>query len=220
MKKDIFLFDRLLAATFIFICMLLAGRIIYTRTGAHIFLLWNIFLAWIPYATSNLFRLYENKQKWKQLFLFSSWLLFFPNALYIITDLVHLREVGNAPVWFDAILLFTSSFIGLMMAFMSLNNVERFLSKKFSRRTMGIIIPLIIFISSFGVYLGRFERWNSWDIIHNPLALGMDIIECFIFPVDHFRSWAVTIILSILFYLIYSFSKILPRAHGQNKNAG
>jgi uncharacterized membrane protein len=218
--KNSSLFDRLLAATFIFICMLLACRILYTQSARHVFLVWNIFLAWIPYATSSFFKLYENKQRWKQLFLFSSWLLFFPNALYIITDLIHLQETGDAPAWFDAILLFTSSFIGLVMAFMSLHNVERWLSKKISRKTLGIIIPLIIFIGSFGVYLGRFERWNSWDIIHNPIALGMDIIECFIFPLDHFRSWAVTIILSILFYLIYSFSKILPTISRENKNAG
>jgi len=211
-------FNRLLVATFIFICVLIGCRIFYTKSMHHVFLIWNIFLAWIPYATSNYFRVYEKKQKWKQLFLFSSWLLFFPNALYIITDLIHLQESGDAPVWFDAILLFTCSFIGLLMAFKSLYNVERWLTKKMSLKKLNFIIPLIIFISSFGVDLGRFGRWNSWDVIHNPIALTEDILECFIFPQDHFRTWVVTIILSILFYLIYAFSKVLPQAFQQNKN--
>ncbi|MEO8772298.1 MAG: DUF1361 domain-containing protein [Ferruginibacter sp.] len=219
MKKELS-FDKLLVITFIFICALIASRIIYTGSRQHIFLVWNIFLAWIPYSTSNYFRLYEKKQKWKQLFLFCSWLLFFPNALYIITDLVHLQDTGDAPVWFDAILLFTCSLLGLIMAFKSLYNVERYLSKKLSRKRLSFIMPLIIFISSFGVYLGRFERWNSWDIIHSPVALGEDVVGFFIFPQDHFRSWAVTVILSILFYLIYAFSKILPKSFRQNKNAG
>jgi uncharacterized membrane protein len=147
-------------------------------------------------------------------------LLFFPNALYIITDLIHLQETNGAPVWFDAILLFTSSFIGLLMAFGSLYNAENYLATVFSRRKLSFVMPAIIFISSFGVYLGRFQRWNSWDIMSSPMALAEDIIECFIFPQDHIRSWGITIILSILFYLIYSFSKILPYVFQQNKNAG
>ena len=216
MKKELS-FNNLLVITFIFICVLIGCRVIYTTSMQHVFLIWNIFLAWIPYSTSNYFSRYEKKQKWKQLFLFSSWLLFFPNALYIITDLIHLQDTGDAPVWFDAILLFTCSFIGLLMAFMSLYNAEKYLAKKFSKKMIGFMMPLIIFIASFGVYLGRFERWNSWDIIHSPVALGEDIARLFIFPLDHFRSWAVTVILSILFYLIYAFSKILPQAFRQAK---
>jgi uncharacterized membrane protein len=213
-------FNRLLAATFIFICLLITARVIYAGSMQHVFLTWNIFLAWIPYALSHYFAWYQNKQKWKQLFLFSSWILFFPNALYIVTDLIHLQEAGDAPVWYDAILLFTSSFIGLLMAFVSLFNAEKYLSKKFSHKTVSILMPAIIFISSFGVYLGRFQRWNSWDVLHNPVALGEDILRSIVFPQDHFRTWAVTGILSILFYLIYSFSKILPQAFKRNKNAG
>lgn len=213
-------FNHLLSATFIFICLLIGCRIFYTRSLQHVFLIWNIFLAWIPYITSAFFRQYERKHKWKQFFLFFTWLLFFPNALYIITDLVHVQETGDAPAWFDVILLFTSAFIGLIMAFKSLYNAEKYLSKKMRKKTLSVTIPAIIFIGSFGVYLGRFQRWNSWDIIHNPFELAEDILACFVSPQAHFKSWAVTIILSILFYLIYCFSKILPHAFRQNKNAG
>ena len=106
------------------------------------------------------------------------------------------------------------------MAFISLFNTEKYLSHLFSRRTVTYIMPVIIFIGSFGVYLGRFQRWNSWDVLHSPLALGQDIVACFIFPADHYRSWGITFMLTILFYLIYGFSKILPQAFQQNKNAG
>ncbi len=212
--------NSLLAATFIFICALIGCRIIYSGNLQHVFLTWNIFLAWIPYVISSYFNLYQSKQKWKQAALFCSWLLFFPNALYIITDLIHIKETDNAPVWFDAILLFTSSLLGLLMAFISLFNTERYLSHLLSRKQVAFIMPLIIFIGAFGVYLGRFQRWNSWDVIRSPLALGEDILACFIFPQDHYRSWGITFMLSILFYLIYGFSKILPRIFDQNKNAG
>ncbi len=218
--KQYLSFNKLLAATFVFICVMLAVRIIYTQSPQHIFLVWNIFLAWIPYVISNFFMQYSKKQKWKQFFLFSSWLLFFPNALYIITDLIHLQETNGAPVWFDAILLFTSCFIGLLMAYKSLFNAENYLATKFSGKKLSMLMPVIIFISSFGVCLGRFQRWNSWDIMSSPVAVAEDIIECFIFPQEHIRSWGITIILSILFYLIYSFTRILPYAFKQNKNAG
>ena len=219
MKQDVS-FNRMLNATFIFICALIGCRILYTRSMEHVFLVWNIFLAWIPYFTSNYFRRYARKPKWKQTSLFLSWLLFFPNALYIITDLIHLQEINNAPVWFDAILLFSASLIGLLMAFKSLYNVEEYLSKIFRRRLLFCIMPCIIFISSFGVYLGRFERWNSWDVFHEPLSLGESILESIFFPQDHIRTWGITIILSTLFYLLYAFSKILPRSFQQNQNAG
>ena len=129
---------------------------------------------------------------------------FFPNALYIITDLIHL-EGGktDVPVWFDAILLFTSSIAGLIMAFTSLFKVEVFLQRKIQ----GIIVKKVVigclFVGSFGVYLGRFFRWNSWDIITNPLNLLRQVIDPFIFPLEHYRTSGVTGLLTCLFSLPY-----------------
>jgi uncharacterized membrane protein len=186
----------------------------------HVFLLWNIFLAWIPYILSRYFKQYRASQSWKQAFLFGSWLLFFPNALYIVTDLIHVQDDPAAPVWFDAILLFTCSLLGLIMAYVSLYNVERYLQYKFNRKTISLLMPMIIFLGSFGVYLGRFERWNSWDIIHNPMGLGTDMLNCFISPGDNLRNWGITGILTILFYIIYGFSKIVSCHFTSMKNAG
>src|SRR5687768_5018671 len=112
----------------------------------------------------------------KQLFLFSSWLLFFPNALYIVTDLVHLQADTNVPWWYDSMLVFCCSFVGLILAFVSLNRVEAYLKTFFSKKCVTLAMAAILFTASFGVYLGRFQRWNSWDIINNPLGLGIDIL--------------------------------------------
>ena len=210
-------FSRLLVVFFIFIGVLICARILYSGSIRYIFLGWNIFLAWIPYILSSYFIVYKHREKWKQLFLFASWLLFFPNALYIVTDLVHLEESTNVPLWYDAILLFASSFIGLIMAFISLQKVEYYLRDLLSKRTVNFIIPVILFIGSFGVYLGRFQRWNSWDVIHNPLALAMDILDRFISPVDNYKTWTITIILTALYSLLYLFIKILPNTFAENK---
>lgn len=215
--RSVTAFNRLLTIFFIFIGLLIFARILYSGSIRYIFLSWNIFLAWIPYALSYFFVVCKQKEKWKQLLLFATWLLFFPNALYIVTDLIHLEESTNVPLWYDAILLFSSSFIGLIMAFISLQKVEYFLFEIFSRTIVRIIIPLILFMGSFGVYLGRFQRWNSWDIVHNPLELATDILSRFISPIENIRTWAITIILTALYSLLYFFIKILPNAFAERK---
>lgn len=218
--KNMSAFNRLLIAFLIFIAVLILARITYSGNIRYISLCWNIFLAWIPYILSCYFTDYRKKATWKQLFLFASWLLFFPNALYIVTDLIHLEEATHVPLWYDAVLLFASSFIGIMMAFVSLQKAAYFLNGFFSKQMVTAFIPLILFVASFGVYLGRFQRWNSWDVIHNPIGLGMDIFNRIVSPVDHLKTWAITFIFTALYSLLYYLVKIIPQAMAENKTAG
>ncbi|MEI2748486.1 MAG: DUF1361 domain-containing protein [Ferruginibacter sp.] len=134
--KSVQSFNRLLGLTFLFVTILIIARITYTGTWRHIFLLWNIFLAWIPFVLSKYFSVYQYKSTWKQLFLFGSWLLFFPNALYIVTDLVHLQENGAAPLWYDVVVLFTSSLLGLAFGYGSLFHAEEYLLFKFGKKSI------------------------------------------------------------------------------------
>jgi len=203
-------FEKLLLLFFLFIGLLICCRIYYSGSLLFIFLAWNIFLAWIPFAVSSFLVKPGHNKKWKQIFLFIVWLLFFPNALYIITDLIHLDIETDVPKWYDAILLFASSIVGLMMAFVSLRRIESLLSRSVNKKWLQVIIPAILFLGSFGVYLGRFLRWNSWDIIRNPLGLLWTIVQRFIFPMEHFRTWGITGILTVFFYLLYISIKKLP----------
>ena len=209
MKIDLS-FEKLLFAFFAFIGLLIGIRVIYSGNFDYLFLAWNIFLAWIPFAISSLFKITLKEDKWKQVLLFCSWFIFFPNALYIVTDLIHLELDSNIPKWFDAVLLFSSSVIGLIMAFVSLHRVENYLGHFLKQKHVEWAIMIILFFGSFGVYLGRFLRWNSWDIIRNPLRLLSTIIQQFIFPLEHTRTWGITCILSALFYLMYLSIKKLP----------
>ena len=203
-------FEKLLLAFFFFIGILICCRIFYSGSLLFIFLVWNIFLAWIPFWVSFYLIKPGNHNKWKRFLLFGMWLLFFPNALYIITDLVHLKINTSVPKWFDAILLFASSVVGLMMAFVSLYRIEHFLAKTIRKKWLPLIILLILFLGSFGVYLGRFLRWNSWDIIKNPLGLISTIVQRFIFPWEHLQTWGITFILTAFFYLLYFSIKKMP----------
>lgn len=208
--KNTISFQKLLLAFFAFIAVLIFIRIIYSGKWSFIFLIWNLFLAWLPFIISSSFKRVLKIEKWKQLFVFAVWLLFFPNALYIVTDLIHLNLETTIPKWFDAILLFTCCITGLMMAFVSLIRVEKYLSYHFSSRAVSVQIIFILFLASFGVYLGRFLRWNSWDIVSNPYGLALSIMQRFIFPLQHLQTWGITILLTILFYLLYLAIKKLP----------
>ena len=159
---------------------------------------------------SGLFKRLVNAAKWKQVIVFIAWILFFPNALYIVTDLIHLEQETSVPKWYDAVLLFSSSAIGVIMAFVSLLRIEKLLVFKFNRHLVEFIVFAILFLGSFGVYLGRFLRWNSWDIVSNPLGLLSSVGQRFIFPLQHVQTWGITIILTITFYLLYLIIKKLP----------
>jgi uncharacterized membrane protein len=203
-------FQKILLAFYVFIGLLIAVRIFYTGSRVYLFLVWNIFLAWVPFMISSLFKKMNDKPKWKPALVFCCWLAFFPNALYIVTDLIHIDLESPVPKWFDALLLFSSAVLGLLLAFISLYRVEIFLSKTINKKLQSPLILFILFLGSFGVYLGRFLRWNSWDIVNNPFELLLSIGHRIISPFDHLRTWGVTIVFTVFFYLLYITIKKLP----------
>ncbi len=191
-----------------FTVSLILMRVFYSGSFMYLFFIWNLFLAAIPLALSQyLIHLKSRKFHW---LLFGLWILFFPNALYIITDLVHLKEKTNIPLWFDVILFFSAAVNGLLLAFTSLYQVELFLQLKFNSRRTKFILYSCLFISSFGVYIGRFLRWNSWDIFLNPFQFFIEIIQLFINPLQHPRTWGMTIIFFSFFATLYFIIKKLP----------
>ena len=208
--KTTFSFQKILLAFYAFIGLLIAVRIFYTGSTLYLFLVWNIFLAWIPCMISSLFNKMSDKAKWKQVLVFCCWLAFFPNALYIVTDLVHIDLESPVPKWFDALLLFSSAVLGLILAFISLYRVETFLSKTINKKLHAPLILFILFLCSFGVYLGRFLRWNSWDIVSNPFQLLLSIGHRIVSPFDHVQTWGITLLFTAFFYLLYVAIKKLP----------
>lgn len=208
MKNIITAFTKWLFCCFLFICLMLVARIIYAGNLRYIFLVWNLFLAFVPYIISMGFNKIAFKGKLLQLLIFSTWLLFFPNALYIITDIIHLGKTSVVPLWYDAVLLFTSSLLGLVLAFASLINVEKYFMFYFKNIHVNILIILLLFAGSYGVYLGRFERWNSWDIVKNLNEMMLYILNTFLHPLEHTKMWVVTFLLTGLYSLFWYLVKM------------
>ena len=186
----------------------------YMDNRVFLFLNWNLFLAFIPWAFSTC-AIIKPKFQSKRIvviIVLVSCLLFFPNAPYILTDLFHLRGKLSMPVWFDLLLILSFAWTGLMFGFLSLWDIEKLLAKTMRSSWVTIISVLLLFIGSFGIYIGRYLRWNSWDIIREPFGLIYDIGDRFINPFVHTRTWGVTIFMGIFLNMLYwSFRLIRKR---------
>ncbi|MFC5412330.1 DUF1361 domain-containing protein [Larkinella bovis] len=136
---------------------------------------WNLFLAWIPLMVALFLREgLENRQlpRWSLWPGLAFWLLFLPNSPYIITDLFHLRSVSEETVWFDTMMIFMCALTGLLAGLYSQLLVHRLLKQRLTHRQTWVVMIGCLALTSFGVYLGRYIRLNSWDLFTNPLALA------------------------------------------------
>jgi uncharacterized membrane protein len=149
------------------------------------------------------------------------WLIFFPNAPYIFTDLFHLRRTASIPDWFDLILILSFAWTGLLFGFLSLWDIEGILSRKIKGMYIKIISTVLLFAGSFGVYLGRYLRWNSWDIIAKPFKVLNDITERFLNPFEHQTTWGMTLFMGLFLNMIYwSFNMARRRNSSEIRTHG
>lgn len=194
--------SKILFASISFTILLLAARIIYTGTLTYAFYLWNLFLALIPLgASSRLIR--QNKLGIIAIAWLSLWLLFLPNAPYLVTDIFHFKERSGCPQWFDLVLVSSASWNGIFAGILSLLQAERFLKKIFENKWVQLSLVFSIILCGYGVYMGRFLRFNSWDIITDPLGVGNFIKGSLIHPHQNLSLWAFTIVFSGMFGIIF-----------------
>ena len=164
------------------------------------FLVWNLFLAVIPFAITSYLLSTPKLNKIKLVVWFGVWLLFLPNAPYIITDLIHLTVSYGAYVWLDILVVTSFALSGLLLFYLSLIDMKSLLKPHLKRHINNSLIISIIYLSSFGVYLGRFLRYNSWEILSNPKYLFIDIINIVTRPLVYKEAWLFTIIFGIFLH--------------------
>jgi len=157
---------------------LVIARIIYTRKIQYGFLAANLFLAWLPLVFAllacNSIR-DGRKARWQFFGLSAAWLLFFPNAPYIFTDLIHLTRGYFTPFWTDVMLILSCAITGLVLGFVSLYLMQAVVTQRYGRAKGWVFIVLMIGLSSIGIYIGRFLRFNSWDVVAQPVKLYQGI---------------------------------------------
>jgi uncharacterized membrane protein len=139
---------------------------------------------------------------WAGIF-FCLWLLFLPNAPYILTDLIHLAPRPHVPLWFILALLLSCAGTGAMLGYLSILDVHAVVEEKFSKTTGWAVAISSLLLCAFGIYLGRFLRWNSWDALANPLQLLRSIVRQFIDPSVHPHPLGVTVVFGLGLILGY-----------------
>jgi uncharacterized membrane protein len=134
------------------------------------FLVWNLILAWIPLLLA--LGVYDAYRRGRSLLWLSPmlalWLLFLPNAPYIVTDFVHLSASSRAPLWFDGVELSAFAWTGMLLGFVSLYLVHAVLRFRYGAPLGWSAVLFVLALSGVGVYLGRVKRWNSWDLLTQP----------------------------------------------------
>lgn len=163
------------------------------------FLAWNLLLAWIPFL-SALALVDASRRGVRTAWLVvigATWLVFLPNAPYIATDLVHLGELSGAPLWLDAIAIGGAAATGLTLGFLSLYLVQTVVAQRCGAARAWAFAGAVLALASVGVYLGRVLRFNSWDVLADPRALGDAITDPLADPLAHARGYAVVLSLTI-----------------------
>ena len=200
-------------------CMVCIGLVIarvgYSGNRRHLGLIWNLFLAWIPFMLAY----FTHAVAWRRRslyiilpFLAFLWLIFFPNAPYMLTDLQDLaRRATDAPLWYDVIIIGWSSWTGMLLGVISLYLMQDIIIRTFGRAAGWTFVFIISALSSFGIYIGRFVRLNSWDVLQDPAETAQEVMGIIIDPSMRLAAFTLlyTFFFLFIFLLLYSFSHML-----------
>ena len=192
--------------------VILAGsRVLLTGEIRFTFLVWNMFLAAVPVVLG---RIALRRERRGDSFItilpfLLLWLLFLPNGPYIVTDFLHLGR-PDVRLAYDFVLIATCAIAGLVCTFHSLRDVEEILERRIGARPGAMISLTVLLLCSYGIYLGRFIRLNSWDAILFPLPVARMVGEDLLFPSENLLAWKFTIIMTGFLWIVYAFVRMRP----------
>jgi uncharacterized membrane protein len=186
---------------------LLAYGIWHENTGQSGYLLWNLFLAWLPLLFAlRLMSVLRRKlwSSWEALALSMLWLVFLPNSFYMISDYIHLQDMTPGTVLYNAVMFTSFIYNGVLLGYASLYLVHVRLRQRLGARTAFLWIGFTLLLCSAAIYLGRDLRWNSWDILTNTGGLVFDISDRLLHPSAYPQMFLTVISFSILLLSIYA----------------
>ena len=195
----------------IFCLFLLAIRMKITNSIFFGFLIWNLFLALVPYIISTKLKKFnlQNTSKIKLSSIIFIWLIFLPNAPYIITDFIHLHHSKSTLIWLDIFMLFSFASTGLLLAIISLNDIFKLIKQKWNSKIAHIFIIASTFLCGFGIYLGRFLRFNSWDLFTKPIH----IIKTSFLSFYDLKTWFITFGFGFFLYILHTITHNIRKSY-------
>ena len=173
---------------------LVAFRVGFSGHITYRFLLWNLLLAVVPWGLGGWLR-WADARRWPAAALvpgLAGWLVFFPNAPYVLTDLLHLAPKPGVPLWYDLALLLSCAGTALALGYLSLLDVHAVLTRRLGWAGGWAVVVGCLLLSGLGIYLGRYLRWNSWDVLTQPGMMVYELAHRVMFPGQHPRTWGVT----------------------------
>lgn len=196
---------------------LFAVGAVTNRSLQFTYLLFNLFLAWLPLGImALLFRALKTRlwSSWLPFSLTLLWLVFLPNSFYMISDFVHIQDVVRRDLLYDVVMFTAFIFTAALVGFCSLYLVHVELRKRISLRASSVLIGTILFLCSFAIYLGRDLRWNSWDVALNPAGILFDVSDHLLHPLQHLDMIGTTISFFVLLGSLYVVGWQLGEAMG------
>jgi uncharacterized membrane protein len=186
---------------------LLLIRMITVGNTRFSFLSWNLFLAWLPLLFALGLRLNLEKRSWlswQNIGLSILWLGFLPNSFYLMSDMIHIQSSGETSVLYDSAMILSFVLNGMMLGYISTYIVHLQLRKRLQAWQANAAIVAVFFSCGFAIYLGRYLRWNTWDILLNPGGLLFDLSERLINPLLHTQTFSVTLVFGFIIAATYA----------------
>lgn len=185
--------------------ILLILRCIKAQSFNYVFLVWNLFLAWVPAVIARYFidEAPRGKKMWPSLIAAGAWLMFLPNAPYILTDLFHLHKSQAVPRWFDLILILSFALTGMVLFYLSFLEVERKLGPLLPQKAVRWARMLAFVAVGYGLYLGRYLRFNSWDVLSAPGQLARSMFRSIFSENMAQETLGITFFFAVFLYFGY-----------------
>jgi len=180
--------------------------VIFYGTTKFWFLNWNLFLAWLPLLFAWLltkFLKHGRWLSWQGIVLSFLWLGFLPNSFYIISDLVHLQLASAATALYYTVLILSFGINGLLLGYTSLYLLHKEFEARVGKDYAAVFASIVLLLCSFAIYLGRYLRWNTWDVLVNPAGVLFDVSDRIINPAAHELTFRITLLLFILLGSLY-----------------
>ncbi|MCL2849345.1 MAG: DUF1361 domain-containing protein [Micrococcales bacterium] len=173
------------------------GVFVVTGRPVFWFFVWNLFLAVLPALVSLVVDRLGPSRPWVGWVGCLVWLPLFPNTVYVVTDVVHITRVeffahrrgwcteegwpfhcyaGDETVWAQLIVLMGLVVLTLWIGLWSLAHVHTFLASRWGRTAGWCAVVVVAGAAGYGVYLGRFVRLNSWEVL-NPTVLVPQVVD-------------------------------------------
>ena len=172
-------------------------------------MVWNLFLAFVPYFLSSCMmqRPAWIKSRWKFSLALTVWVLFIPNSFYVLTDLFHLYDSTAVPRWYDLLLLVSFAWNALVFGILSVRQMEKITALRWPGTPGWAFLYPVMVLNALGVYIGRYLRYNSWDVVADPFRLVKDMAHIMLHPVAYKQVWGMIVCFSFFLVILYTTIK-------------